>query len=378
MTKMSDESVSQAEIDALVKGIMDGGVESNDAPTIVVDEGVIKKHMEEFVTTAAGALTELIGVTCEGTLKETSNATLQSVGGMVAGQVLAGSATFTHGFTGMVYYLMPTYVGMAIVTQLYGGAAPAQLDGAALGALSEGITQMNATGLMKLGEVLGRPVIASPVEALSIENINELPNAVSGSNVTVVNLEIVIGEVTGRILAIFPQDAFQAIGQAAQMRASAKARPAGDTAAAAAGFASSTPTALGATNAAPSTSSQPTSAQQGRSTEMVPTANVGYSPAAFPDLATRTRPEDIRNIDLLMDVGLQLTVELGRTRRQIRDVLSLGPGSVLELDRLAGEQVDVLVNGKLIAKAEVVVIDENYGVRITDIVSPVDRVQSLK
>lgn len=105
---------------------------------------------------------------------------------------------------------------------------------------------------------------------------------------------------------------------------------------------------------------------------------VSYQTAQFPDLSPKTRSEDIRNIDLLMDVNLQVTVELGRTRKQIRDVLALGPGSVVELDKLAGEQVDVLVNGKLIAKGEVVVIDENYGVRITDIISPADRVQSLK
>jgi flagellar motor switch protein FliN/FliY len=380
MTKMSDESVSQAEIDALVKGIMGGDAESDDSPKITVDERVIKTHMEEFVTTAAGALSDLVGFTCEGTLKETSNVTLHGVGGMVAGQVLAGSATFTHGLTGMVYYLMPTYVGLAIITQIYGGAEPAELDETALVALGDGLTQMNATGLMKLGEVLGRPVIASPVEALSIERIKELPNANFESNVTVVNFELVIGSVTGRVMAVFPQDAFQAIGQAAQMRASAKARPAGDAAASAPSAAINTSTrSQDAQTSSASTKSQSAgSGQQDGSTEIVPSNNVGYTPVSFPDLASRTRAEDIRNIDLLMDVGLQLTVELGRTRRQIRDVLSLGPGSVLELDRLAGEQVDVLVNGKLIAKAEVVVIDENYGVRITDIVSPVDRVQSLK
>ena len=70
-----------------------------------------------------------------------------------------------------------------------------------------------------------------------------------------------------------------------------------------------------------------------------------------------------------MDVPLQVTVELGRTRKLIRDILELAPGSVIELDKLAGEPVDILVNGKLIAKGEVVVIDDNFGVRITKIVS---------
>ncbi len=83
-------------------------------------------------------------------------------------------------------------------------------------------------------------------------------------------------------------------------------------------------------------------------------------------------------LDLIMDVPLRVTVELGRTRMQIRDVLELGKGSVVELDKLAGEPVDLLVNGKLIARGEVVVIDENFGIRVTDIVSPAERVTGFR
>jgi len=83
------------------------------------------------------------------------------------------------------------------------------------------------------------------------------------------------------------------------------------------------------------------------------------------------------NIDLLLDVPLQITVELGRTRMLIKDVLELGIGSVVELNKLAGESVEVFVNNKLIAKGEVVVIDENFAVRITSIVNPQDRIQAL-
>ena len=77
-----------------------------------------------------------------------------------------------------------------------------------------------------------------------------------------------------------------------------------------------------------------------------------------------------------MDVQMSLTVELGRTKMYIKDILGLGEGSIIELDKLAGEPVDLLVNGKLIAKGEVVVIDENFGVRVTDIVSPTDRLKT--
>jgi len=75
---------------------------------------------------------------------------------------------------------------------------------------------------------------------------------------------------------------------------------------------------------------------------------------------------------------LKVTVELGRTHKQIKEILELSQGSVIEFDKLAGEPVDILVNNKLIAKGEVVVIDENFGVRVTDIVSPWDRIQKLQ
>lgn len=105
---------------------------------------------------------------------------------------------------------------------------------------------------------------------------------------------------------------------------------------------------------------------------------VAVRQAAFQPLAAPAGMENISGLDLIMDVPLRVTVELGRTRMQIRDVLDLGKGSVVELDKLVGEPVDMLVNGKLIAKGEVVVIDENFGIRVTDIVSPIERFNSLK
>ncbi|MFS0672445.1 flagellar motor switch phosphatase FliY [Ornithinibacillus sp. 179-J 7C1 HS] len=85
-----------------------------------------------------------------------------------------------------------------------------------------------------------------------------------------------------------------------------------------------------------------------------------------------------RNLDMLLDIPLKVTVELGRTRRSVKDILDLTSGSIIELDKLAGEPVDILVNEKLIAQGEVVVIDENFGVRVTDIISQSDRLLKLK
>jgi flagellar motor switch protein FliN/FliY len=88
--------------------------------------------------------------------------------------------------------------------------------------------------------------------------------------------------------------------------------------------------------------------------------------------------EEKSNLNLLLDVPLQISVELGSTKMRIKEILDLGMGSIVELDRLAGEPVDVLVNGKIFARGEVVVIDENFGIKITDIVSPVARLNNLQ
>ena len=97
----------------------------------------------------------------------------------------------------------------------------------------------------------------------------------------------------------------------------------------------------------------------------------------FPNLAAGMNAGEQGNIGLIMDVFMEMTVELGRTKRSIKDILGMGEGTIIELDKLAGEPVDILVNHKQIAKGEVVVIDENFGVRVTEILSPMERVNEL-
>jgi len=113
--------------------------------------------------------------------------------------------------------------------------------------------------------------------------------------------------------------------------------------------------------------------------QQTPAANRNVQPAQFGDFGNFDgMTTDNSNLNLLLDIPLKVTVELGRTKKQIKDILELSQGSVIELDKLAGEPVDILVNNKLIAKGEVVVIDENFGVRVTDIASPWDRLQKLQ
>jgi flagellar motor switch protein FliN/FliY len=99
------------------------------------------------------------------------------------------------------------------------------------------------------------------------------------------------------------------------------------------------------------------------------------------EFATLERPGQVKpevNLNVLMDVNLRISVEVGRTRMMVRDLLKLGPGSVIELDKLTNEPVDILVNDKPFARGEIVIVEDNFGVRITEIASPAERMNSIK
>lgn len=101
------------------------------------------------------------------------------------------------------------------------------------------------------------------------------------------------------------------------------------------------------------------------------------SEAEFQQLSEPAGTNDKANIDMLMDIDLPVAIELGRTEMSIHDILALGPGSVVELSKLAGEPVDLLVNSKVVARGEVVVVDENFGLRVTHLLTPEERLRCL-
>src|SRR5690606_22983562 len=107
---------------------------------------------------------------------------------------------------------------------------------------------------------------------------------------------------------------------------------------------------------------------------------VGQLPVAeFDDLDDSAPPLDGEaNLDVILDIPVTISMEIGRTKISIRNLLQLNQGSVVELDRLAGEPMDVLVNGTLVAHGEVVVVNEKFGIRLTDVISPAERVRKLK
>ena len=128
--------------------------------------------------------------------------------------------------------------------------------------------------------------------------------------------------------------------------------------------------AMAAEWAAALAESKPETASELQATEQV-------APASFTNFAATTASTAGNDINMILDIPVQLTVELGRTRIPIKHILQLAQGSVVELDAMAGEPMDVLVNGYLIAQGEVVVVNDKFGIRLTDIVTPSERMRRL-
>ncbi len=119
-------------------------------------------------------------------------------------------------------------------------------------------------------------------------------------------------------------------------------------------------------------------AQQHGGADEQPPAKVGQPPHAFSGLKNKTDGGKPANLDFILDIPLEITVELGHTKMLIHDLLKLGQGSVIELSKPAGETLEILANNRLIAKGDVVVMNDKYGIRLTEVISPVERLEKLK
>jgi len=113
-------------------------------------------------------------------------------------------------------------------------------------------------------------------------------------------------------------------------------------------------------------------AAAGEVAEAATAAATGTTPAP-----AKKGQANVRTLEFLMDVSLQVSVEVGRARMTINDLLQMGPGSVVELEKLAGEPLDIFINGKAVARGEAVIVNEKFGVRLTDIISPEERVEGI-
>ena len=249
-----------------------------------------------------------------------------------------------------------------------------------LSAISEAMNQMMGSAATSLSSMLDKKVDISPPTA-SVVDLNDSIDDVTVSSfladeLVQVSFTMQIGDlVDSQIMQLYPfdfaRDLYRKfIGDAGLGQEEAQPEPAP------AAQPQSTPDPMAGVNMNSAAQAmpqqpqmQPDMAQQVmQQPYMMPAPNVNVQPAQFQPFNAGVSPlMQQENIDLIMDVPLEVTVELGRSNKSIKEILDFSPGTIIELNKLAGEPVDVLVNGKFVAKGEVVVIEENFGIRITEI-----------
>ncbi|MCF7928020.1 MAG: flagellar motor switch phosphatase FliY [Spirochaetales bacterium] len=391
---MSDGSLSQDEIDALLQGSggMDFGQDasgSGEGAAGGLSDGDIQQFTDVYsdVQESQGSnLSMLVGksVTVESPNIDTGNS--EAVRNELPDSLVMLSLDFTEGAPGPHLFIIETSAAQAIAGLMM-GQEEVELNDAALSALGEGFSQVMGPVTTALGEKAGATIMTSPAEAVTTDPGNAtLPEGdllrlryqlqiegIDPVSVTELYSQQVVKAVTGAQSSA-PAGAQGAAAQQAGAGQAAAAQAAGGQAGGAQGAAGGQAGGQDPFAALGMQMGQ----QQANAGGGSGGGGANVQPVQFPDLQAQGGGQESGNIGLLMDVYMEMTVELGRTRKLVRDILGMGEGTIIELDKLAGEPVDILVNNKLIAKGEVVVIDENFGVRVTEIVSPMERVGNMQ
>ena len=266
-----------------------------------------------------------------------------------------------------------------------------------LSAISEAMNQMMGSSATSLSSMLGRMIDISPPEAnlvdvAGMEKQEDISSFLLGRFVRI-TFKMQIGDlVDSKIMQLYPIDfaknLYDYFMDSQEPAAPPEPEPAAPQMAAPSMGAPSSGQSMGAPQMPPPSMGAPTmdlgmgapmmgmpgmgmQPQMGAAPQMgMPMPNINIQPASFTPFSTDVSAMQTQeNIALIKDVPLEVTVELGRTSKAISDILDFAPGTIIELDKIAGEPVDVLVNGKLVAKGEVVVIEENFGVRVTEIIN---------
>jgi flagellar motor switch protein FliN/FliY len=369
MIIMSDGFLSQEEIDALLRG---EPVAASPSPAGQDLSDIEKDALGEIgnisMGTAATTLSVLLGRRVSITTPKVSITSLNEIKRQYPLPYLVIEVGYTQGLLGTNILAVREQDALIIADLMMGGDGtnpPTELNELYMSAVSESMNQMMGSTATSISTMFKKKVDIAPpkVNLLDFAVDPNIDSIVSGDDSLVrVSFRMEVEDlIDSELMQILP------INVAREMVENLL-------------NAVQTPTAAAPAAPQPTAAPQPApaAAQPAPQPKQQSVQNVAVQPVQFAALKPAGMPGVDANIGLIMDVPLQITVELGRTRKLIRDILELTPGSVVELDKLAGEPVDVLVNGKLIAKGEVVVIDENFGVRITDIITPLERASHLQ
>ncbi len=374
---MSD-MLSQDEIDALLRG-----TPSTDEP----QEPDVKEILDDMEIDALGevgnislgnsatALSALLNQKVEITTPHVRMISMEELRSRYPIPHVALRVGYTEGFKGENVLILTQRDASVIANLMMGGDGvideSLEMDPIALSAVQEAMNQMMGAAATSMSTVFSMRIDISPpaVEIFDFSQDKSIVDSFSlWENMVIIEFDLKIGTmIDSKIVQLAPLDfSKQLIQKLFSASTTQQAEPAPQV----------TEQAQQAQQAQQAPPSAPATAQQTTVASPEPKATpVGVSPVQFSQLGEMEVEGTPGNIGMLYDVPLNVTVELGRTRRSVRDILELTQGSVIELDKLAGEPVDVLVNNTLIATGEVVVIEENFGVRITEIVNTKERLR---
>ncbi|KIL12385.1 MULTISPECIES: flagellar motor switch phosphatase FliY [Bacillus] len=367
--------LSQDEIDALLKGGSNDDIEPETILSAMEQDAIGEIGNISFGSSAT-ALSTLLNQKVEITTPTVTVIQKSMLNEEFPHPYVAIEVNYTEGFSASNLLVVQQTDAAVIADLMMGGDgtnADPSLSEIHLSAVQEAMNQMMGSAATSMSTVFNKKIDISPprVELLDVKEGEGTDRIPAAEMLVKVSFRLKIGElIDSNIMQLYPitfaKDLIAELTDPAQEEETVQ-----DTQV-------STPEPQ---QAAPQTQSAP--AQQAappkRQAKPKPAAPVNVAPVEFEAFSEPQHTTNhLGNLDMLMDIPLSITVELGRTQRSVKEVLELSAGSIIELDKLAGEPVDILVNKRIVAKGEVVVIDENFGVRVTDILSQSERLSNLK
>lgn len=393
---MSDEMISQEEIDALLSGGAGGDSPADDAApaadaSSTDDAGITDMERDALgeignisMGGAATTLSVLLGRKVSITTPTVSVSNLRTLKERYPIPFLVVEVGYSVGIEGNNVLCIQARDAAIIADLMMGndGTNPdEELSEIHMSAVSESMNQMMGSVATSLSSMFNKKVdITPPVVTLvdlgTAEVVSKLLDKVDPIIQTSFRMEV-DGLIDSEIMQLLPLDVAKDMVDALMNQ---QADVDNEEEAIVAAAAEPPPAAAPVAAAAPAAAAAAPENYGYGAPPMQPhvASNVPVQSAQFTPLSSVPVQVNDANIGLILDVPLQVNVELGRTKKSIKDILDLTKGSIVELDKLAGEPVDIMVNGKYLAKGEVVVIDENFGVRITEIVSPLERAARLQ
>lgn len=399
---MSDGAISQDEIDALLSGVDMGGITGGNSSSVNIDTSVLEKFADGIKDELKTKLNSMTG--SEFSVETPSVEILErdQLLAKLPEMVVAVMADFTTALKGDHLFILSTEFAQKL-TSLINKEEQAELDDMALSVISEVVSNHSGTEITELSKDGKLPgLAANPPEAVnvpkamvripqgkfclftytySVDSQNYVLWEAVSSSVAEEMVKALGGGTSANVdnAAASSAQNTQNMGMGMQQpmggampnmgMGMGMQQPMGAMPNMGMGMGMQQP--MGAMPNMGMGMQQPMGQVSGMNTPNVQSIQ-------FPNLMGGSASTEQGNIGLIMDVFMEMTVELGRTKKQIKEILGMGEGTIIELDKLAGEPVDILVNHKPIAKGEVVVIDENFGVRVTEILSPMERVSDIR